>query len=357
LLNFYKNLQSTKERKKLVLSTVLFSSILFSFYPFNNEPVSASGNSFSVEKISIPEENKTDTFVNWYEIDKNKFSGKEIILKFSLVNHSNENKEILIEPRDAFAQTNQMLNITYPSIPNLKYTKIIDPSFNFKQFVKEKKLIVDLKPNEEKKIEVNIDVPNTKGDLLGAISFKENKLTDDLKKEKENIGTSFLIESEYIIAVHLIDSTQVDKPYIFTKARPYLEPSRFVIEFDVENPTPKVNIQKVNYSILNDDKKTLFSNETPLTFKSPPMTKTSFRVPWADKKAKAGKYFLKINDTLLPFEIKKEKIKDIKDTIEPEQILMIEPNNNIKFWFILIGSILLNAILFIFIFKFIRKNK
>jgi hypothetical protein len=240
----------------------------------------------------------------------------------------------------------------------LEYSSITDKTFNFKQYIKEQSTLVFLKPGEIKEIKINLEVPKTAGYTLGAISFKEKRYEDEKKEDEKKIGTSFLLENEYIIAVHLINIIQREKPFIFEKSRPILEPSIFTIHFDIENVNPSVSSQEINYSVLNKDKKVVFHNNSPLSFKMPPMSKTSYRITWPSEKIKKGTYFLKINNTLLPFEIKSEEIKKIENTIDPKQIVTIESDNNKKFWYILIGSILLNTTLLIFIFRFrfIRKN-
>jgi hypothetical protein len=348
-----------KNYKKKINKILTFSLPIFFSLPFffNNGIVKATEDTFSVKKISIQEENIKENPINWYEIDKKKHSGKNIVLMFSLENRSGESKEIVVEPRDAYAQTNQLLNIVYPNIPNLKYSTITDKTFNFKQYIEEQSTLVFLKPGEIKEIKINLEVPKTIGDTLGAISFKEKSYEDKKKEDEKKIGTSFLLENEYIIAVHLINAIQKEKSFIFEKSRPILEPNRFTIEFDVENVNPSVSSQEVNYSILNKDKMVVFHNESPLSFKMSPMSKTSYRITWPSEEVKKGAYFLKINNTLLPFKIKNDEIKKIESTIDSKQIVTIESDNNNRFWFILIVSILLNATLIIFIFRFIRKNK
>jgi hypothetical protein len=214
-----------------------------------------------------------------------------------------------------------------------------------------------LKPGESKIVELNVRIPSVEGDILGAVSFMEKQINKDSKTSGKNVTTSFLLENEYVIAVHLLGNPQKAKELLFENARPVVEPSRLTVEFDVENIVPSVVKQNITYSILDQNKKTLFFNDESISFKLPPLTQTSYRITWKDEEAKIGHYFLKINDTLLPFEIKKEKINEIKETTNPNNVTVIEPDNNKKFWIIFLLAGILNTIFIIIVIKVIRKRK
>jgi hypothetical protein len=342
-------------KQKILAASFIFS--LSSLFFFENLEVKATSDTFSVEKISIPEENTKDSPINWYEIDSLKNKGKTILLKFNVQNFSSKEKEIFIEPRDAYAQNNQLLDITYPRFPNLDFTKITDPSYQFKQYATTVVDKINLKPGESEIVELNVEIPSVEGDILGAVSFMEKQVSKDSKTNDKNVTTSFLLENEYIIAVHLVGNSQKTKELIFENARPVVEPSRFTVEFDVENIIPSVVKQNITYSILDQNKKAVFSNDESISFKLPPLTQSSYRITWKDEEVKVGHYFLKINDTLLPFEVKKEKISEIKETTNPNNVTIIESENNKKFWIIFLFAGILNTVFIIIVIKAIRKRK
>lgn len=152
---------------------------------------------------------------------------------------------------------------------------IINQHYKINQYVKAPDKI-ELEGGESKIVEIQVDIPETDGTILGAVAFQGETETTTTTNKKISFEIKNEINTVYGIAVHF--PTEKEISFLFDKPTVYAMPSYYAVRLPITLNSPLIfKNGEIDYEVYFKGKKLFFSKEK-VDFA--PMTKTKFTIPF-----------------------------------------------------------------------------
>ena len=327
---------------------LLFTVCILGLFGIN---VEAADMKYSIE-ANIPE-NQIDKNLTYFDLKMEPRQKQTISL--TLRNHSDKESNFTIEPHTADTNRNGVIDYS-----KKLEKKDISMKYSFEELITGETKHT-LQPNEEKKVEFTIQMPEESYDGIVLGGFYIHKQADNADKEEEK-SVQIKNDYSYVIGAKLtVTSKEVEPKLELNEVKPNLENYRTVVTANLQN-TEAVIVSGLNVdakvykkgsdSVLHETKKDGMSMA--------PNSNFNLAINWDNQELEPGKYHLKLaaKDKMdrtwefeKDFEIKGKEAKSLnKEAVELK-------DDNMK-WYIIIGAcVLLIATLLIVLIIMMKKIK
>ncbi|PFO90337.1 DUF916 and DUF3324 domain-containing protein [Bacillus cereus] len=326
---------------------LLFTVCILGLFGLN---VEAADMKYSIE-ASIPE-NQIDKNLTYFDLKME--PGQKQTISMTLRNHSDKASTFSIEPHTASTNRNGVID----------YSKKLEKKDRSMKYSFEELITGEtkhtLQPNEQKKVEFTIQMPEESYDGIILGGFYIHKEANQAEKAEEK-SVQIKNDYSYVIGIKLTETSKEIEPKLqLNEVKPNLENYRTVVTANLQNTAAVIVsglsvdakvYKKGSDSVLHETKKDGMSMA--------PNSNFNFAINWDNQELKPGKYHLKLTakdkmdrtwDFEKDFEIKGKESKSLnKDAVELK-------DNNTK-WYIIIGiCVLLIAILVVTLIIMMKKK-
>lgn len=327
---------------------LLFTVCILGLFGVN---VQAADMKYSIE-ANIPE-NQIDKNLTYFDLKME--PGKKQTISMTLRNHSDKASTFSIEPHAASTNRNGVID----------YSKKLEKKDGSMKYSFEELITGEtkhtLQPNEQKKVEFTIQMPEESYDGIILGGFYIHKEANQAEKDEEK-SVQIKNDYSYVIGIKLTEASKEVEPKLqLNEVQPNLENYRTVVTANLQNTEPVIVsglsvdakvYKKGSDSVLHETKKDGMSMA--------PNSNFDFAINWDNQELKPGKYHLKLaakdkmNRTWefeKDFEIKGKE----SNSLNKEAVELKDDNTK---WYIIIGvCVLLISILVVMLIIVMKKRR
>ncbi|GAF66450.1 hypothetical protein BTS2_3351 [Bacillus sp. TS-2] len=333
------------------MKKIIFLTMILLFTGIFSLQVSAANNElgFTVTRI-LPENQDINFEYNpgiWSSVSPNSNSLNQEF-EFKVKNITDEKIEVNVQALNAL--TSPQGGIEYTESTESRNSQLIERSYSFSDYVDLDETI-DLEPNEEKVIKVNVNVKGLEGTLLGGIGFSpastQNFESEEMFKAK-NIPRAVLGIQINLKGYDTSPKLIFDNPYVDEN------PSYFIVRLPITLDDPYLlKGGQLTYQVETELGEVLFeTNEQGIDLA--PKTKTNYEVAWSHSEIKEGetyiiKGFIDYQGELSEFEKEFVYTKNQSDFYESTVTDLTTPDvkSSSFIWWLIATSFILLTLFFI----------
>lgn len=271
-----------------------------------------NGMPFTVEPVLTENQDKD---IQSYITEKLKGTDYKQSYQFRLTNSSDTEQEVAVTVVDAYTSPNGVVQYVEEESDN---SKITDNKYKMSKYLTVNDGVVKLNPGQTKTIELDLDVEDIEGTLLGGVSFK----TLEDGEEVEDGESSFKINNEINMVVGVMLEFDTEQEVGFEIKEPFLDPmpSYYAVRLPIELKSSflvKDTELEYDVSFKGED---LFGGMEKISFA--PKTEANISLPFDYEEIKENEdYVIKGTFTYKDSE-------DKKQTIDFEEVFVYENNES-----------------------------